>query len=69
MALLTKTHRIAPPNALANELIDAREQYNAVRTSVIDRAVQRQNAIEETITDLRVEDESLETVVQDARKG
>jgi predicted ATPase with chaperone activity len=69
MALLTKTHKVVQPNALASELADAREAYIATRTSVIDRAVQRQNAIEETISDLESEDRILETIVADAQKG
>lgn len=56
-------------NSLSNRFVAARASYIAERNAIIDAAVARQNVIEETVRDLEVEDEALEALVQDARKG
>lgn len=55
------------PATLRNDLVAAREQYNAVKNSVLDRAQYRHAVVGDTITDLRQEQADLEAVINDAR--
>lgn len=59
------------PNATALEdkLIRARQKYQNARDEVLGAVEQRRGAISETITDLKVEDESLAKVAEQARQG
>lgn len=53
--------------SLTNELVAARFRYNSVRDSVLDRAVDRQDTVRETIGDLEVEHTYLQAVIDEAR--
>lgn len=55
------------PQTLKNEIVAARQQYEATKQDVISRAVTRQSAVRETITDLQAESAELTSVIDEAR--
>lgn len=57
------------PATLSSELVAAREQYVSTRNSVIDRAQARRDVVQETIVDLKAEDDALASVVDEARQS
>lgn len=57
------------PDALTNELVDARIAYNSTVQSVITRATKRREVVGQTINDLTVEFDALASVVDSVRKS
>lgn len=54
------------PADLSNEIVAARQQYEATKQSVITRAVDRRAAVQATIADLQAESAALTDVVTEA---
>lgn len=59
-------NRSAPsdPESLNNELVAARDQYNASLASILDRVSERRQSIAEIQRDLNAEDDALRNVAE-----
>jgi hypothetical protein len=55
--------------SLSNEIADARQRFIETRNSVIDRAIARQQAVQESIRNLQAESAALSDVEAEARNA
>lgn len=69
IAILKKTQQQDTPGQLASELAAAKHDYQAKRYDVIDRGVERSQALAALIAEAQEEQAGVESVIADAKQA